>query len=192
MNLLRRLRLSAFLAGLLLVFAGCSSPPPLRAPRNPDGSAMTMFVLVKTGNHDDTPADTAAAREDITSYIASDLSGRLGNYGWDAKVVKSADEAPLEGSGVYLTSVDMTEFLPGNKDAVLAGRIAGGWGGGAARDAGSARVKIEYQVLQPGGSAATNGAAWHTDERGPRRCATVVDGRAATAITRNLANRHGQ
>lgn len=183
----RRPRAPRFAAALLLLLtAGCAAD--LRAPRNPDGSPMTLLVLVAPGITEGMPPAQADARTQGADALRTDLVTRLAGWGWAARAITSPEEAEL-GPSTFLAEVTLVACDRGNETARLAGRIAGGYGGHAAVQAAAAYVETSHEVLDEAGSTLASGTAWSRSTHGWTDSAYYCSSATARNITADMAAR---
>lgn len=176
---------------LLLTLAACGG---LKAPRRKDGSQMTLYVLVDSSA---TQAPKSANTAEAAEFLGSDLSGRLGNYEWDAHLIKEKSEAKL-APGALLATIKMTEYRKGDATTRAAGSIASGLGGAVgtggriARAAAQAHIKIEHMVTDDGGKSQCSGSAYKDSTRSWQDAVAWVSKETARLITKNTQHLNGK
>ena len=110
------------LAGAV-VLSGCATS---RAPLTKSGGKVEISVLSNRGKESEMEARQWQYRNEVGSYMETDLINRLNRSGYDAKLIHSKSEF-TPGEGKYLVCVEVESYNPGSNVA----RMLVGFGAGA-------------------------------------------------------------
>lgn len=120
------------LAGAMLLSACVTASV---APTTVSGQKIKISVLSNRGNPKEMESTQWKYRNEVGSYMETDLINRLNRSGYDAKLIESASEYAA-GTDSYLISMEITSYNPGSSAA----RIVVGFG------AGSCSLDMHYVV----------------------------------------------
>lgn len=127
----------AVLSGLVAIagfITGCGTP--YKAPMADDGGKIKLFVVSDRGNENEMEEKQWGYRNEVGSYMESDVLARLNASGYDVQKIDSKDEfVPEEDS--FLLYMRIESYNPGSSAA----RILVGFG------AGSCSLDMHYIVF---------------------------------------------
>ncbi len=125
------------ICGMVLV-SGCATS---RAPMTASGEKIKIFVLSDRGSPDKMEEKQWGYRNEVGSYMETDLINRLNRTGYNATLVKDKSEIkPLPDS--YTVFAKIKSYNPGS----AAARIVVGFG------AGACSLDMHYKVFNADGA----------------------------------------
>jgi len=144
----------------VLLTAGCAT---LKAPLQPNGQKINLFLLVNRGDPAAMQENQWKYRNEVGEYMESDLIRRLTELGYSVRQIQNRNEFTA-GEGNYLFSIAITSYYPGVIAGAPIGMSAiGQWGGGA-------KLITHYELYGADVAALTSSDAKPRSEHGWRGC----------------------
>jgi len=121
--------------------SGGSKPDNEKATKSGSGKGSTILVMIDRGIEKSFDGGQVSSRNQIGEWMELDLPAVLHKKGFNARIISKRSEYS-HAPGVYLLTVKITDYNPGNKAA----RMMVGYG------AGAASMKTHFELYSQGSS----------------------------------------
>ncbi len=121
--MIRRIAVLLGLAAVTGLFTGCATS---KAPMASGGGKIKIFIVSDRGNPEEMEEKQWRYRNEVGTYMETDLLARLNRTGYEAKLITSKEEF-VPGPDTYLISMEIESYNPGSSAA----RMLVGFGAGA-------------------------------------------------------------